>query len=237
MPRTHPGLCRAVCQCGLPGPRELPLTLYDPLSDPGRAELPAPFPSCPAFSQVCRQVAHSCRVKTTLSWTPGKFSLDLCRRGKNDSFWETRGSHLLRWVKMQSPVASKSRRTGWGSSWALLVRSRRSWALGVCTSGEVGGLDQRGFILGAEARCSRVLWSDTEVRNTATPNFHFFFFFFMLRTPLVGAASSTVSDSAFSCVCQRGSYHLCQSLFSHSLICVPMALGSCTVTLPTLCLA
>ena len=134
MPRTHPGLCRAVCRCGLPGLRELPLTLYDPLSDPGRAELPAPFPSCTAFSQVCRWVAHSCRVKTTLSWTPGKFSPDLCRRGKNDSSWETRGSHLLRWVKMRSPVASKSRRTGWGSSWVLLVRSRRSWALGVCVS-------------------------------------------------------------------------------------------------------
>ena len=176
MPRTHPGLCRAVCRCGLPGLRELPLTLYDPLSDPGRAELPAPFPSCTAFSQVCRWVAHSCRVKTTLSWTPGKFSPDLCRRGKNDSSWETRGSHLLRWVKMRSPVASKSRRTGWGSSWVLLVRSRRSWALGVCASGEVGGLDQRGFILGAEARCSRGLWPDTEVRNTATPNFHCFFF-------------------------------------------------------------
>ena len=80
------------------------------------------------------------------------------------------------------------------------VRSRRSWALGGCASGEVGGLDQLGFILGAEATCSRGLWPDTEATNTATPNFHFFFFF-MLRMPSVGAASSTVSHSAFACVC------------------------------------
>ena len=121
VPRTHPGSCRAVCQCSLPGPRELPLTLCDPRSDPGRAELPAPFPSCTAFSQVCRWVAHSRLVKTTLSWTPGKFCPpDLCRRGKNDSSWETKASHLLRWDKMRSPEASKSGRTGWGSSWALL---------------------------------------------------------------------------------------------------------------------
>ncbi|OWK04289.1 hypothetical protein Celaphus_00016393 [Cervus elaphus hippelaphus] len=56
VPRTRPDLRRAVCQCGLPGPRELPLTPCDPPSDPGRAELPAPFPSCTAFSQVCRNI-------------------------------------------------------------------------------------------------------------------------------------------------------------------------------------
>lgn len=240
VPRTRPDLRRAVCQCGLPGPRELPLTPCDPPSDPGRAELPAPFPSCTAFSQVCRWVAHFCRVKTTLSQTPGKFRPpDLCRRGKNDSSWETRGSHLLRWDKMRRPCGIQEQKDWLGilmgavklgaegpGHWVVALRGTLWWA------GPPGDLSWE-LRPGAAGRSGWMLKPQTLQPPPST-----FFFFFMLRTPLVGAASSTVSGSAFSCVWHRGSCHdLCRSLFSHSLICVPVALGTCAVTLPTLCLA
>ena len=79
--------------------------------------------------------------------------------------------------------------------------------------------------------CGRILKPQTLQPPTST-------FFFMLRTLLVEAASSTVSNSDFSCICQRDSYHdLGEALFSHSTICGLVALHTCTVTLTMLCLA
>lgn len=135
---------------------ELLFAPYDPYSNSCRARalgpcfLGQPFPKYAGgrlISANLIQLTIALNQTSEKPWVPVK----------TDSCWEVKGSKLLRWGKMQSPVTSEGRNSGQGLVWKVLVVAGQ-WPYVVTLQGSwwAGPV---GIILGA--RCRRGLWPDT----------------------------------------------------------------------------
>lgn len=163
MNKTHPDLSRAAYQhsphkddvsCFLPHVTLIQTHAEQELS---AGLLGQPFPKYAGgrlISANLIQLTMALNQTSEKPWVPG-----LCRKVKTDSCWEAKGSKLLRWDKMQSPVTSEGRNSGQGWVWKVLVVAGQ-WPYVVTLRGSwwAGPV---GIILGAKTRCRRGLWPDT----------------------------------------------------------------------------